>query len=130
MSDIAATADGADIDFTKDAVIGGLEERRQAAVSRISNEVSMVNADYGIDLVQELGQTGGADTIGIRASSAIMNDERFTSAALSRPAVERRVEDVVETALSFDVVAEDGTEFSLDVLVANGEVTLVPVEVA
>lgn len=125
MSDIPATADGTDIDFTRDALVSGLDEYRQAALSRISNEVSYVNGDYGIDLVQELGQIGTVSTIGIRASGAIMNDERFTSAALTNSS-ETRNGDVVEVSLSFDVVAEDGTEFSLDVLVANGEVVLVP----
>lgn len=125
MSDIPATRDGTDIDFSRDALVSGVDEYRQAALSRISNEVSYTNADYGIDLVQELGQTGSADTIGIRASSAIMNDERFASATLTRSST-RRTGDVVEVSLSFDVEAEDGTEFSLDVLVANGEVVLVP----
>jgi len=123
MADIAATLDGSDIDFTVDSVISGLPEYRQAALSRISNEVTYRNGDYGIDLVQELGQTGGVDTIGIRASAAIMNDERFTSATLSNSSA-RQVDGVQEVSLSFDVVAEDGTEVSLDVLVANGEVVL------
>ena len=128
MADIAATRDGSDIDFTRDYIITGLEEYRQAAFSRISNEVTYTDADYGIDLALELGKTEGIDTIGIRASAAIMNDERFTSAALSTPPTVRRgvTGDLVEIALSFDVVVEDGTEFSLDVLVANGEVVLVP----
>lgn len=125
MADIAATPDGSDIDFAVDQVISGLPEYRQAAHSRLANEVSMVNADYGLDLVQELGQTGGVNTIGIRASSAIMNDERFTSAALTNSTV-RQFGDVAEVTLAFAVVAEDGTEVSLDVLVANGEVVLVP----
>lgn len=128
MSDIAATTDGSDIDFTRDALISGLEEYRQAALSRVSNEVSYTNADYGIDLVQELGQVGSAATIGIRASAAIMNDDRFTSATLTNQVV-RNVGGLAEVSLAFDVVAEDGTEFSLGVLVANGEVALVPVGV-
>lgn len=125
MSDIPATRDGSDIDFARDALVSGIEEYRQAALSRISNEVSYTNPAYGIDLAQELGQTGGVDTIGIRASSAIMNDERFASATLTRSST-RKIGDVVDVSLSFDVEAEDGTAFSLDVLVANGEVVLVP----
>lgn len=125
MADIAATADGSDIDFARDSLVSGLEEYRQAALSRISNEVTYTNNDYGLDLAGELGQTGGVDTIGIRASSAIMNDERFTSAALTQSTV-RRSGDVAEVELAFDVVAQDGSEVSLDVLVANGEVVLVP----
>jgi hypothetical protein len=126
MADIAATRDGTDIDFTRDVLITGIDEYRQAAFSRVSNEVEYTDADYGIDLVQELGTTGGGvNTIGIRASSAIMNDTRFVSATLTRSQV-RQVGDVVEVALSFDVVAVDGTELSLDVLVASGEVVLVP----
>lgn len=125
MSDIAATRDGSDIDFTRDVLITGVDEYRQAALSRISNEVTYTDGDYGIDLAQELGKTGGIDTIGIRASSAIMNDERFASATLTRSSV-RQTGDVAKVSLSFEVVVEDGTEFSLDVLVANGEVVLVP----
>jgi hypothetical protein len=126
MADIAATRDGTDIDFTRDALITGIEEYRQAALSRVSNEVEYTDADYGIDLVQELGTTGdGVNTIGIRASSAIMNDTRFVSATLTRSQV-RQVGDVIDVALSFDVVAVDGTELSLSVLVASGEVVLVP----
>jgi hypothetical protein len=124
MSDIGATLDGTDIDFT-DRLVSGVDERRQAARSRLSNEVTYTNTDYGLDLVQELGQVGGVDTIGIRASSAIMNDDRFVSAALTASST-AQTGDVASVSLSFDVVAEDGTEFSLDVLVANGEVALVP----
>jgi hypothetical protein len=125
MSDIAATLDGTDIDFSVDRVITGLAEYRQAALSRISNDVSHVNADYGLDLAGELGQVDAVATIGIRASSAIMNDSRFTSAALTHSSI-TQVEGTASVSLSFDVVVEDGTEFSLDVLVANGEVALVP----
>jgi hypothetical protein len=125
MADIAATLDGSDIDFTVDRVISGLPEYRQAARARVSNEVSMVNADYGIDLAQELGQTGRVSTIGVRASSAIMNDERFISATLTNSSVSR-AGGIETVALSFLAVAQDGTEVPLDVLVANGEVTLVP----
>jgi hypothetical protein len=125
MADIAATLDGSDIDFTVDRVISGLPEYRQAALSRVSNDVSYVDPDYGLDLAGEIGTTGGASTIGIRASSAIMNDDRFTSATLTNSSV-TQVGGVASVSLSFDVVAEDGTEFSLDVLVANGEVALVP----
>jgi len=125
MADIAATRDGSDIDFGRDALISGLEEYRQTALSRVSNEVSYVNADYGIDLASELGQVNAVDTIGIRASSAIMNDDRFTSATLTNSTV-TPVDGAVNYSLSFDVVAVDGQEFSLDVLVANGEVALVP----
>lgn len=125
MSDIPATRDGSDIDFTRDTLVSGVDEYRQAVLSRLSNEVSYVNADYGLDLAGELGQIGAIDTIGIRASSAIMNDDRFSSATLTQSST-RQVGDVAEVSLSFDVVAEDGTEFSLAVLVANGEVVLVP----
>lgn len=125
MSDIAATPDGQDIDFTLDRLVSGIDEYPQAALSRVSNEVSYTNDDYGLDLVLELGKTGAESTIGIRASAAIMNDERFTSAALSNQTTTRDG-DVVSVALSFDVVAQDGTELSLDVLVADGKVVLVP----
>jgi hypothetical protein len=125
MADIAATLDGLDIDFTKDALVAGVDEYRQAARSRLNNDVSMVNADYGLDLAGELGEVGGVSTIGIRASSAIMNDARFTSATLTQSSI-TQVGGTASVSLSFDVVAEDGTEFSLDVLVANGEVALVP----
>lgn len=124
MSDIAATRDGTDIDFS-DRLVSGLEEYRQAAVSRLSNEVTMTDNDYGIDLAQELGKTGALDTIGIRASDAIMKDDRFISATLTN-SVPRRNGDLVEYALSFEVIAQDGVTFSLDTLVANGEVVLVP----
>jgi hypothetical protein len=125
MADIAATLDGSDIDFTVDRVISGLPEYQQAALSRVSNDVSYVDADYGLDLAGEIGQTGRTSTIGIRASSAIMNDQRFTSAALTNSAI-TRVDDVESVALSFDVVAEDGTDLSLTVLIEAGEVALVP----
>jgi hypothetical protein len=125
MADIAATLDGSDIDFTVDRVISGLTEYRQAALSRVSNDVSYVDADYGLDLAGEIGQTGRTSTIGIRASSAIMNDQRFTSAALTNTTI-ARVDDVESVALSFDVVAEDGTDLSLTVLIEAGEVALVP----
>jgi hypothetical protein len=125
MADIAATLDGSDIDFTVDRVISGLPEYQQAALSRVSNDVSYVDADYGLDLAGEIGQTGRTSTIGIRASSAIMNDQRFTSAALTNTAI-ARVDDVESVALSFDVVAEDGTDLSLTVLIEAGEVALVP----
>jgi hypothetical protein len=125
MADIAATLDGSDIDFTVDRVISGLPEYRQAALARVSNDVSYVDPDYGLDLAGEIGQTGRTSTIGIRASSAIMNDQRFTSAALTNSAIVP-MGDVEAVALSFDVVAEDGTDLSLTVLVEAGEVALVP----
>lgn len=125
MSDIPATRDGSDIDFSRDALISGVEEYRQAAFSRLANEATYTNSDYGIDLVQEIGQTDATDTIGIRGSSAIMNDERFISATLTRSSV-RQTGDVSAVALSFDAVADDGAEVSLDALIENGKVVLVP----
>lgn len=124
MSDIAATLDGTDIDFS-DRLISGLSEHRQAALSRLSNEVTMTDSDYGIDLALELGKVGAIDTIGIRASDAIMKDERFVSAELTNT-TQRQNGDLVEVTLSFEVVSQEGVTFSLDVLVANGEVVLVP----
>lgn len=123
MSDIAATSDGLDIDFTREP-IAGLEEHRQAALSRISNEVTYTDDDYGIDLAGELGTTGREGSLGIRASAAIMNDTRFIEARLTN---QKRTQDgdTVAISLSFDVVAQDGTELSLDVRVANGEVVLI-----
>lgn len=125
MADIAATPDGSDIDFTVDRLVSGLTEYRQAAVSRLANSVTYTDGDYGLDLAEELGQTGRSSTIGVRASAAIMNDERFVSATLTNQSVSR-AGGIESVALSFLVVAEDGLEFSLDVLVANGEVELVP----
>jgi hypothetical protein len=124
MSDIGATLDGTDIDFS-DVLVSGERELRQAADSRLSNDVTMTNFDYGVDLANELGKTSGSETLGIRASATIMNDERFSDATLTR--ITRTTVDDTETiALAFDIVTAAGESFSLEVLVANGEVVLVP----
>lgn len=123
VNDIAATADGTDIDFSS-GLISGIEEYRQAAFSRISNDVTYTNLDYGLDLLLEIGKTGNESSIGIRASAAIQNDARFIEAKLIKQG--RTVDgDVVSISLAFDVVAQDGTEFSLAVLVTSGEVVLI-----
>ena len=123
MKDIAATSDGLDIDFSRE-LITGLDEYRQAAFSRISNEVTYTNGDYGMDMALELGTTGREGSLGIRASAAIMNDTRFTEAKLTNQ-TRTQDGDTVAISLSFDIVAQDGTELSLAVLVTNGEVVLI-----
>jgi hypothetical protein len=124
MADLPMTADGNDVDFTRDALVSGLDEYRQAAFLRISNDVTFTNLDYGLDLANELGSTNGTSTIGVRASAAIMNDERFVSAKLTTLR-ERREFDIVAIEMAFEVVAEDGTEVSLAVLVEAGKVRLI-----
>jgi hypothetical protein len=123
MSDIGATLDGSDIDFS-DALVSGERELRQAVLSRLSNAVTMTDNDYGIDLVHELGKTDGASTLGIRATAAIMNDTRFEATLTQQ--TRTTVDDTESITLSFDIVADTGESFSLAVLVENGEVTLVP----
>ena len=123
LQDIPATADGTDIDFS-DRLVSGLEEYRQAALFRLQHDVTFTDLDYGLDLQNEIGQSGGA-SLGLRASAAIMNDTRFTATLLDQS---RTVVGALETiALSFDIVVDETQEtFSLDVLVANNEVRLVP----
>ena len=129
--DIGSTADGSDIDFANDSTVTGLLEYIQAVLSRLAHGFTFDrNADgspipFGIDLLAEIGTVGGDASLGVRASAAIQNDERFTAQLLNQ--TRRVVNAVVEIALTFEVtVDETGETFSLDVLVANGEVRLVP----
>jgi hypothetical protein len=128
--DLGITADGTDIDFA-DKTVTGLDEYRQAVLLRLSHAFTFDrNPDgspvpFGIDLVAELGTVGGEASLGVRASAAIQNDERFTAQLLDQ--TRRVVNGVVEIDLSFEVTVDaTGETFSLDVLVANGEVRLVP----
>ena len=123
VNDIPATADGTDVDFS-DRLVSGIDEYKQAALFRLQNDVTFIDLDYGLDLQNEIGQSGGA-SLGLRASAAIMNDTRFTATLLSQS---RTVTNAIETiALSFDIVVDETQEtFSLEVLVANNEVRLVP----
>ena len=129
--DIGSTSDGSDIDFANDEWVTGLPEYRQAVLLRLQHEFTFErNADgspipFGIDLQNEIGTVGGAASLGIRASAAIQNDDRFTAQLLSQS--QRTVNGVVEISLSFEIVVDEtGETFSLDVLVANGAVRLVP----
>ena len=123
MADLPMTSGGNDIDFTRDALVSGLDEYRQAAFLRISNDVTFTNLDYGLDISNDLGSTNGTSTLGVRASAAIMNDERFVSAKMTTLR-ERREVDIVSIEMAFEVIAQDGTEVSLAVLVEAGKVTL------
>ena len=126
--DIGMTADGSDIDFS-DALVTGLPEYRQAVFLRLSHDVTFTDADFGLDLAGEIGSTGAA-TLGVRASAAIMNDPRFT-ATLTTPENQQRrqVGGIVEIRLAFDILVDETQEtFSLDVLIANGTVQLVPID--
>jgi hypothetical protein len=129
--DLPTNTDSTDIDFANDSTVSGLAEYRQAALFRLSHEFTFDRAvdgspiPFGIDLLAEIGTVGGAASLGVRASAAIQNDERFTAQLLDQ--TRRVVNAVVEIALTFEVtVDETGETFSLDVLVANGEVRLVP----
>ena len=129
--DIGSTDDGTDIDFTNDEWVTGLPEYRQAVLLRLSHFFTFDRAadgspvPFGIDLAAELGTVGGDASLGVRASAAIQNDDRFTAQLTDQS--RRVVDDVVEISLSFEVIVDDtGATFSLDVLVANGEVRLVP----
>lgn len=130
--DLPTNAAATDIDFANDSTVSGLAEYRQAALFRLSHEFTFDrNADgspipFGIDLQAEIGTVGGAASLGVRASAAIQNDERFTAQLAKDPDI-RTVNGVVEIALTFEVIVDEtGETFSLDVLVANGEVRLVP----
>lgn len=131
VQDLPMTADGTDIDFATDALVSGLREYKQAVLLRLSHFFTFErNADgspkeFGLDLADELGTVGGEASLGVRASAAISNDERFTAQLTNQ--VRRKVQGVIEIDLSFEVtVDETGETFSLDVLVANGDVRLVP----
>lgn len=131
VQDLPMTADGLDIDFANDSTVTGLAEYKQAILLRLSHFFTFERLNdgspvpFGIDLAHELGAIGGDSSLGIRASDAIQKDNRFTAQLTDqqRPVVNG----VVEISLSFDVIVDDtGETFSLDVLVANGEVRLVP----
>jgi predicted TIM-barrel fold metal-dependent hydrolase len=124
VTDIGVTSDGTDIDFS-DKLVSGIDEYRQAAFLRISHEVTFSNNDFGIDLANELGKTSGQDTLGVRASAAIMNDQRLTATLTNQ--TRTYVNGIESISLSFDVTVDETQEtFSLEVLVANNEVSLVP----
>ncbi len=129
--DIPMTADGTDIDFTTDSFVSGLREYQQAVLLRLSHVFTFDRSadgspkEFGIDLAAELGTVGGEASLGVRASAAIQNDERFTATLTSQ--TRRVVQGVAEISLSFEIIVDaTGETFSLDVLVANGEVRLVP----
>jgi hypothetical protein len=129
--DLPTNAAATDIDFAKDSTVTGLDEYRQAALLRLSHFFTFDrNTDgspipFGIDLQAEIGTVGGDASLGVRASAAIQNDERFTAQLLNQ--TRRVVNAVVEIALKFEIVVDEtGETFPLSVLVANGEVRLVP----
>jgi hypothetical protein len=129
--DLPMTEDGTDIDFANDSTVTGLPEYRQAVLLRLSHFFTFErNADgspvpFGIDLQAEIGTVGGDASLGVRASAAIQNDDRFTAQLLNQ--TRRVVNGVVEIDLSFEVTVDETQEtFPLSVLVANGEVRLVP----
>jgi hypothetical protein len=129
--DLPMTEDGTDVDFATDSTVTGVDEYRQAVLLRLSHFFTFErNADgspvpFGIDLLAEIGTVGGDASLGVRASAAIQNDDRFTAQLLDQ--ARRVVDGVVEIDLSFEVTVDETQEtFSLDVLVANGEVSLVP----
>lgn len=122
--DLELTPDGTDMAFT-DRRVSGIVEYRQACILRLSNDVTFVNLAFGIDLQNEIGQVGLASSLGVRASAAIANDERFSATLLDQR--RKVVQGVEQIELDFDVVVIDtGETFSLSVLVANNEVRLVP----
>lgn len=129
--DLPMTADGTDIDLGTDTVVSGLREYQQAALLRLSHgftfdrEADGSPRPFGIDLTNELGTVGGDASLGIRASVAIQNDPRFTARLLDQQRT--MVQGVVRIQLVFEVTVNETQEtFSLEVLVANGEVRLVP----
>jgi hypothetical protein len=129
--DLPMTSDGTDIDFGTDAVVSGLREYRQAVLLRLSHVFTFDRSpdgsprEFGIDLQDEIGSVGGEASLGVRASAAIQNDPRFTAQLLDQ--TRRTVNGVVEISLSFEITVDETQEtFSLDVLVANGEVRLAP----
>jgi hypothetical protein len=119
------TANGLDIDFSFDAVVSGEREWRQSVLLRLQHDVTFTDLDYGLDLQNEIGKTDRAASLGLRACAAIQNDPRFTATATN---IERRVVDgAEEITLSIDVSVDDsGETFSLEALVANGQVSLAP----
>jgi hypothetical protein len=130
--DLPMSDDGTDIDFANDSTVTGIDEYRQAVLLRLSHAFTFDRSTdgspipFGIDLMAELGTVGGDASLGVRASAAIQNDERFTAQLLGTPG-RRVVNGVIELSLSFEVIVDEtGETFSLDVLVANGEVRLVP----
>lgn len=129
--DIGSTSDGSGIDFSNDEWVTGLPEYRQAVLLRLQHEFTFErNADgspvpFGIDLAAELGKVDGEASLGVRASAAIQNDERFTAQLLNQTRTE--ADGAIEIELTFEItVDETGETFSLDVLVADGKVSLVP----
>ena len=129
--DIGSTPDGSDIDFANDEWVTGELEYRQAVLLRLQHGFTFErNVDgspipFGIDLQNEIGSVGTAASLGVRASAAIQNDERFTARLLDQSRVMKN--GVLEISLSFEITVDDtGETFSLEVLVANGEVRLVP----
>lgn len=117
--------DGTDIDFSVE-LITGIDEKKQAALSRILNAVSYDDAAYGVDLFQELGalgDSGYAQSLGLRCSAAIMNDTRFASAQATK-ATQSTTQGVSSVSLSFLIETEDGETFSLSTLISNGTVRL------
>ncbi len=124
--DLPLSSDGDDIDFSRDAVTG-LKEYRDAALLRISNDVTHDDLDYGLDVTGELGKptdTGYEQSLGLRCCAAIQNDARFVSASVTN-STRRVVDGTLQVTLSFEVEVANGVSFSLSVLVANGEVKLV-----
>ena len=129
--DIGTNEAGDDIDFANDDWVKGLPEYRGAVLLRLSHEFTYErNANgspvpFGIDLAAELGTVGGDASLGVRASAAIQNDERFTAQLIDQKRPE--ADGAIEIELSFEItVDETGETFSLDVLLADGKVSLVP----
>lgn len=124
--DLPLTSAGDDIDFGRDTVTG-LPEYRDAALLRITNDVTYDDLDYGLDVTGELGKLtdiGYEQSLGLRCCAAIQNDTRFVSATVTN-STRTTVDETLYVSLSFEVEVVDGTTFSLSVLVANGEVRLV-----
>lgn len=129
--DLPMTADGTDLDFSTDVVVSGLREYRQAVLLRLSHEFTFDREPdgsprpFGIDLAGELGTVGTEASLGIRASAAIQNDTRFTAQLLDQTRIV--VAGAVQIKLIFEIIVDETQEtFSLEALVANGEVRLVP----
>lgn len=115
--------DGTDIDFSGEWV-EGLAELKMAARDRILNAITFDDLAFGEDLFQSLGRLGDAtyaQTLGLRCSNAIMNDQRFVSVDAKTP-TQTPERGTFSVALAFDVEAEEGETFSLEVLIADGVV--------
>lgn len=129
--DLPMTEDGTDIDFATNSTVSGMREYQQAVLLRLSHFFTFDRfpdgspKEFGIDLSAELGTVGGEASLGVRASAAIQNDDRFTAQLVNQ--TRTVVNGVIEIALSFQITVDETQEtFALDVLVANGEVRLVP----